>query len=84
MFHTLRLCLSDYWDRYADEVAKIDVDTIQRTAKKYIDLDHLQIVIVGNGKEVREAVSKYGTVSVFDAEGKPVEVKTGTPISGTK
>ncbi len=75
---------ADYWDRYADEIAKIDVDTIQRTAKKYIDLDHLQIVIVGDGKEVREAVSKYGTVSVFDAEGHPGDVKTGAPISGTK
>jgi zinc protease len=75
---------ADYRDRYADEVAKVDADTIQRTAKKYIDLDHLQIVIVGDGKEVREAASKYGTVSVFDAEGKPVEVKTGAPVPGTK
>ncbi|HLY99638.1 MAG TPA: pitrilysin family protein [Candidatus Angelobacter sp.] len=75
---------ADYWDRYADEVAKIDADTIQRTAKKYIDLDHLQIVIVGDGKEVREAASKYGAVSVFDAEGKPMEVNPAGAVSGTK
>ncbi len=62
----------------------IDVDTVQRMAKKYIDLDHLQIVVVGDAKEVRAAVNKYGTVLVFDTEGKPVEAKPETPAGGGK
>jgi zinc protease len=73
---------ADYWDHYSDQVAKIDVDTIQRMAKKYIDLDHLQIVVVGDAKEVRAAVDKYGTVLVFDAEGRPVEAKPVNPTGG--
>src|SRR5947209_10196305 len=29
----------DYWDIYSDQIAKVDADTVQRTAKKYVDLD---------------------------------------------
>ncbi len=73
----------NYWDTYSDQVAKVDAATVQRMAQKYIDLNHLQIVVVGDAKEVREAVNKYGTVSVFDADGKPQEGKpeTGTPAT---
>jgi zinc protease len=66
---------ADYWDRYSDEIAKVDVDTVQRMAKKYVDLEHLQIVVVGDAKQVREAVAKYGNVEAFDADGKPVTAK---------
>src|SRR5205085_7526311 len=31
---------ADYWDHYSDEVAKVNADTVQRMARKYIDLDH--------------------------------------------
>jgi zinc protease len=74
---------ADYWDHYSDQVAKVDVDTVQRMAKKYIDLDHLQIVVVGDAKEVRSAVNKYGTVQVFDTDGKPVEAKPVAPAGGS-
>ncbi|HZI57437.1 MAG TPA: hypothetical protein VFF39_11710, partial [Verrucomicrobiae bacterium] len=66
---------NDYWDKYSEQVAKVDADTVQRMARKYIDLDHLQVVVVGDAKQVREAVAKYGTVQEFDAEGKAVEAK---------
>jgi len=75
---------ADYWDHYSDEVAKVNADTVQRMAKKYIDLDHLQIVVVGDAKDVREAVSKYGTVQVFNSEGKPVEAKAAAGASSGK
>ena len=58
-----------------DELAKVDADTVQRMARKYVDLDHLQVVVVGDAKQVRDAVAKYGTVEVYDAEGKAVEAK---------
>jgi zinc protease len=65
----------DYWDHYSDELAKVDADNVQRMARKYVDLDHLQVVVVGDAKEVREAVAKYGTVEVYDSEGKAVATK---------
>lgn len=67
---------ADYWDHYSDAVAKVDADTVQRMARKYVDLDHLQIVVVGDAGQVRDAVAKYGTVETLDADGKPVPAKT--------
>ncbi|HEY1528892.1 MAG TPA: pitrilysin family protein [Candidatus Angelobacter sp.] len=72
---------ADYYDKYSDQIAKVDADAVQRVARKYIDLDHLQVVVVGDAKQVREAVAKYGTVEVYDAEGKAVEAKTDTEPS---
>ena len=75
---------ADYWDKYSDQIAKVDADTVQRVARKYIDLDHLQIVVVGDAKQVREGVAKYGTLELFDADGKAVESKTEGAPSGNK
>jgi zinc protease len=66
---------ADYYDQYSDQIAKVDADAVQRVARKYVDLDHLQVVVVGDAKQVRDAVAKYGTVEVYDAEGKAVEAK---------
>jgi zinc protease len=75
---------NDYWDRYSDEIAKVDANTVQRIAKKYVDLDHLQVVVVGDAKQVHDAVAKYGTVEVFDADGKPEETKATSAPGGGK
>jgi zinc protease len=66
----------DYYDNYSDQIAKVDADAVQRVARKYIDLDHLQIVVVGDASQVRKGLAKYGIVEVYDAEGKAVEAKT--------
>jgi len=62
----------DYWDTYPQKVAAITAEDIQRVAQKYIDLNHLQVVAVGDAAKAREVLAKYGKVEVFDAEGKPV------------
>jgi zinc protease len=63
---------ADYWDTYPQKVSAITADDVQRVAQKYMDLGHLQIVAVGDAAKAREVLAKYGTVEVFDAEGKPV------------
>jgi hypothetical protein len=45
---------------------------VQRAAKTYIDLGHLQVVAVGDASKAREVLSKYGKVELYDADGKPV------------
>ena len=62
----------DYWDTYPQKVDAITADDVQRVAKKYIDLGHLQVVAVGDAAKARDVLSKYGKVEVFDAEGKPL------------
>jgi zinc protease len=72
----------DYWDHYSDQIAKVDADTVQRMARKYIDLDHLQIVVVGDAKQIGEAVAKYGTVEMFNADGKAMPAKAAAAAPG--
>ena len=52
----------------------ITADDVQATAKKYLDTGHLQIVAVGDASKVRTSLAKYGTVEVFDVEGKTVQM----------
>ncbi|HEY6045550.1 MAG TPA: pitrilysin family protein [Pyrinomonadaceae bacterium] len=70
---------ANYWDTYPQKVAAITADDIQRIAQKYIDLDHLQIVAVGDASKTRAIMAKFGTVEEFDAEGKPVKTAANSP-----
>ncbi len=63
---------ADYWDTYPQKVAAITVDDVQRVAQKYIDLDHLTVVAVGDASKARDVLAKYGKVEVYDADGKPL------------
>jgi hypothetical protein len=47
---------TNYWDRYPDEVGKVTAKKIQQVGRKYVDLDHLQIVCVGDGKQIRDVL----------------------------
>ena len=63
---------ADYWDTYPQKVTAITADDVQRVAQKYIDLEHLQVVAVGDASKAKEVLEKYGKVEVYDADGKPV------------
>lgn len=63
---------ADYWDTYTQKIAAITAEDVQRVARKYVDLDRLQIIAVGDASKVRAALAPYGTVEVFDANGKPI------------
>ena len=63
----------DYWDRYPVEVAETSQDAVQTAARKYVDLDHLQVVCVGDRKQIEDVLKKYGPVEVYDADGKRLE-----------
>jgi len=62
----------DYWDTYPQKVAAITAADVQRVAQKYIDKGHLQVVAVGDASKAREILARYGTVQVYDADGKRI------------
>ena len=70
----------DYWDRYPEEVAKVTPAKIQEMAKKHIDLDHLQIVCVGDGKQIESILEKYGSVEATDADGNGVKLSPASAL----
>ena len=60
----------DYWNTYTQKIAAINAEDIQRVARKIIDLDHLQIVAVGDGSKIRKTLENYGTVAVYQVDRK--------------
>jgi predicted Zn-dependent peptidase len=62
---------ANYWDTYPQRVEAITAEDVQRIAQKYVDLNHLQIVAVGDASKTRAVLAKFGTVEEYDAEGKP-------------
>jgi len=64
---------------YKDYPAKIDAVTkadLVRVAKKYIDLDHMNLVIVGDRASIEGPLKATGIapIQILDVEGKPVLV----------
>ena len=63
---------ANYWDTYPQKVNAITAEDVQRVAQKYVDINHLQIVAVGDASKTRDALAKFGTVQEYDGDGKPI------------
>jgi zinc protease len=63
-----------YYQEYAAKIQAVTPDDLQRVAKKYIDLNNLNIVIVGDRATIEEPLRKTGIapIVVLDIEGKRV------------
>jgi zinc protease len=64
---------ADYWDAYPQKIAAVTADDVQRVARKYLDLAKLQIVAVGDAKQIADVMKQFGGVVLYDAEGKPLQ-----------
>ena len=62
----------DYWDTYASRIMAVTADDVQRVARKYLNPDALQLVVVGDASKIKTVLEKYGAVAVFDTNGAPV------------
>jgi zinc protease len=60
----------DYWDKYPDRVSEVDAAGVQAAAKRFVDLNHMQWVAVGDRRQIQDKLSKYGPVTVVDVNGK--------------
>jgi zinc protease len=69
---------ADYWNKYPAQIAAISADDVQRIAKKYVDPETMQVVAVGDAQKIVPVLEKYGSVHVFDVQGKPEELKPAT------
>lgn len=63
-----------YYQEYAAKVNAVTPDDLVRVARKYIDLDKLNIVVIGDRAVVEEPLRKtgIGPVILLDIDGKPV------------
>ncbi len=63
---------ADYWDTYPQKIAAVTPADVQRVARKYLELEKLQIVAVGDAKQISAALKAFGTVEATDIDGKPL------------
>ena len=52
----------DYWDTYTAKVMAVGAEDVQRVAKKYVPLDNIRIIAVGDATKIAELLKKFGTV----------------------
>src|SRR6185503_12657091 len=64
---------ANYWDTYPQKVEAITAADVQRVAQKYVDINHMQIVAVGDASRTRAILAKFGSVQEYDGEGKPMK-----------
>lgn len=64
----------DYWKAYAGRVAKVSNADLLRAAKAHIDLDQMNLVIVGDRAVIEKGLrdTKLGPIVLLDADAKPV------------
>lgn len=64
----------DYYQRFASRIDAVTRDDLVRVARKYIDLDHLDIVIVGDRSVIEAPLRATGIAPIvhLDLEGRPL------------
>ena len=68
---------SDFLDKYKEGIEKVTAADVTRVAKKYIDVNKLAIVVVGNQSEFGAPLSTLGPV-------KPLDITIPPPPGGQK
>jgi predicted Zn-dependent peptidase len=66
----------DFYQSYAKNVSAVTKEDLLRVAKRYIDLNHLAIVIVGNKAEIEAGLksTNIAPITYIDIEGNPVTI----------
>lgn len=65
----------DFYDQYANRMASVTASDVASAASKYVDLDHLIIVVTGERDAIEPALraANIAPVLIVDANGKPID-----------
>ncbi|MGH7794643.1 MAG: M16 family metallopeptidase [Candidatus Binatia bacterium] len=63
---------ADYWDSYPARIMAVTAADVQRVARKYLNLDTLQIIAVGDASKIKRPLEQHGKVESFDTNGTPL------------
>ncbi len=74
----------DYYQTMAGRVNAVTRDDLVRVAREYIDLDHLDIVIVGDRAAIEKPLEATGIAPIvhLDLEGNPIAEEDGAAPGG--
>jgi zinc protease len=63
----------DYLESYREKVRALTPDDLMATARKYLDSANMQIVVVGDRKQIQEQAALFGDIEVFDTQGQRLD-----------
>jgi zinc protease len=61
----------DYLETYRQKVRALKAEDILAAARTYFDSANMQIVVVGDRKQIESQAELFGEVSAYDAKGNP-------------
>ncbi len=64
---------ADYWDTYSEKISAVTAEDVQRVARKYVPVDNLQIIAVGDASKIRDVLAKFGPIEEWDSEGRRIK-----------
>lgn len=65
----------DYLETYHEKINSVTLDDIQMVARKFIKVDEIAMVIVGDAATILQQAKDYAQhIEVFDTDGNPTEV----------
>ena len=56
----------DYWDTYTQKVSAVTAEDVQRVAKRYVPVENVQILAVGDAAKIGDLLKKFGPVEVVE------------------
>jgi zinc protease len=62
----------DYLETYRDKVRSMTPADLQATARKYLDSANMQIIIVGDRRQIEDQARLFGEIEIYDAQGLPI------------
>lgn len=63
---------ADYYQEYLKNLSNVASPNVQSMANKYILPEQMNIIIVGNAKQISAGLEKYGEVKYFDMYGNQI------------
>lgn len=63
---------ADYWDIYRDQIASITAERAREVSRKYVPVDNVQIVAVGDAEQIRDVLAEFGEVEEYTVDGERV------------
>lgn len=60
----------DYVKTYRDRIAEVTAEDVRRVARAHLHPDRMVVVVVGDATKILGALKPFGSVQLFDVEGK--------------
>ena len=69
----------DYYQQLPAKIARITTGDVHRVARKHLDMSRLSVVVVGDGKKVREQLSGLGRGNIEHRNADGAKITTQPP-----